>query len=455
MLKYAINEAPSKRKLPFYGLQHVLTMLGATIAVPTIVAGAFGLSDAETALFISNVLIAMGIATLIQIFLGTKLPIVQGSSFAFLPAMLYVGSVHPGAEGLQYVFGAVILGGIFQASLGFSRVAGMLQKVLTPVVIGPTIMVIGLSLFSAGGSQASTNWGVAFATIALILVFSFGLRVFKNNKSDPGIARTLGAFPIMIAIVLIWGICLMLGLTGVIDADNAANVDLSVVESVPYLKTNGFFFPWGMPKFDLSVLIIFLIAYAVSTIESIGDYNAINEIASREPTELTPEIVNRGVFAEGLGCTIAGVLGANPTTSYSENIGVVGITGVASRLVVVVGALILIGAGFVPKFGALLATIPSPIMGGLYCVLFGMIAGVGLRYAAKTNLDSMRNISVIGFSLFLGFALPSAFADAAVKDALINALGQGGGDILLGIVTSNMAITAISALILDNALDRD
>lgn len=449
-ITYSIDESPGTRTLPWYGLQHVLTMLGATVAVPSIVAGAYGLDSVQSALLISNVLLAMGIATFVQVYFGSRLPIVQGSSFAFLPALLYVATIYSGSEGLAYASGAIFVGGILQFALGFTKVAGALQRILTPVVVGPTIMVIGLSLFSVGGGQASSNWLISSATIIMILLFSFGFG--KSMFSRP--KTWLATFPVILAVGIMWSVCLIASVTGLIHAGQAGHVDLSQVFASAPLKLTAYVFPWGIPKFDASFLLIFAIAYLVSTVESIGDYNAINEISRPEGIDsvLDDKTVNRGVMAEGFGCFIASLLGSNPTTSYSENIGVIGITGVASRKVIIVASAILFIAGLLPVVGAVLATIPEPIMGGLYCVLFGMITGVGLRYAAKANLTSMRNVSIMGFAIFIGFAIPSVFASPAAAEAVVSSLGQGVANALLGIVTSNMAMTALSALLLDQIL---
>ena len=452
-LRYQIDEHPKLSVLPLFGLQHVLTMLGATVAVPSIIAGAYGLNSAQTALLISNVLIAMGLATLIQTRFGTRLPIIQGSSFAFLPALLYVSSIHSGAEGLAYASGAIIVGAILQSFLGISKVAGLIQRVLTPVVIGPTILVIGLSLFSVGGNQASSNWPLALTTIALIMVFSFGLSF--RSRDSVHVRSWTSVFPVVLAIGVLWVGCAAGSLFGLIQESSAAFVNLTNVASSNPIKLSNYIFPWGMPQFDLSFLLIFIIAYLVSTVESIGDYNAVNDIARRDPEELAPETVNKGIMAEGFGCFFAGLMGANPTTSYGENIGVIGITGVASRVVVMVAAGLLLVAGLLPVVGALLASIPTPVMGGLYCVLFGMIAGIGLRYAVKADLSSMRNVSIMGFSIFFGFAIPSVFASAELKAATIELMGSGFGDVFLGVVTSNMDITAFSALFWDLLLAKD
>ncbi len=450
-IKYGLNEAPPALSVPAFGLQHVLTMLGATVAVPSIIAGAYGLDASETSKLISSVLFVMGFATLLQVTVGSRLPLIQGSSFAFLPAMLYVSTLYSGNEGLAYAAGAFMIGSVIQFFLGFSQVAGRLQSVLTPVVIGPTVIVIGLSLFGAGGGQAAGNWWIASLTIILIAIFSFGIRGLTGLSNRETSNFSIKTVPVVLAIFLVWVFSLILTVLGVFSDESVSAVRISQVAEQSWFRLPEMF-PWGLPRFDFNIVLIFIIAYLVSTVESIGDYNAINEITSADGRLLEPKQVNRGILAEGIACFFAGVFGANPTTSYSENIGVVGITGIASRVVIIAGAIILIIAGLLPKVGGFLATIPSPIMGGLYCVLFGMIAGVGIRYASKANLNSMRNVSIMGLALFLGFALPAVFSNPDTQANIAQTLGQNISTVVIGIVTSNMAVTALTALILDRLL---
>lgn len=452
MLKYNVEEKPGLSRIPWLSLQHVLAMLGATIAVPTIVAGGFGLNSEQTSLFISNVLLCMGIATLLQTLLGSRLPIIQGSSFAFLPALLYLGSQVPGTLGLQYAAGAIIIGGVLQASLGLSRVAGLLQGILTPVVIGPTIVVIGLSLFKVGAQQASTNWLVSLATIALVFAFSFSI----GSRKVPGRAlkglENIRLYPIALTILIVWGACLVLSLLDFIPATNPAYVDLSTMMYSGLYRTQQLIFPWGAPKFDLAFFVIFVVAYLVSVVESIGDYNAVSGIINDSASSLSSDVINKGVTAEGAGCIIAGALGGAPTTSYSENIGLIGITGVASRIVVVGAGALLVIAGLLPVVGGVLGSIPIPLMGGLYCVLFGIITGVGLRYVALADLGSMRNVSIMGFSIFFGFAVPEAFTDVVLEVRMQEMIGRSLTDTVMGIAKSSMAVTAIVSLLLDRLL---
>ena len=452
-MEYGLNDTPILKKAIPLSLQHILTMLGATVAVPTIVASFFGLNGNDTAIFISNVLLAMGIATIIQVLLGTKLPIIQGSSFAFLPPIIYTSSIYPGVEGLQYMTGALLVGGLIQAFLGFSGLAGKLQKHLTPVVIGPTIMAIGLSLYSVAGDKISTNWTVAFITIVLIFIFSFGI---KNTKQTNWLISSLSLYPIVFTIVVMWSICFALSLLGVVSEASSIYIGFPNWNDISLFKTE-WILTWGMPKLNMSILFVFIISYLISTVESIGDYNAINDIVSEKKgnNSVNENITNRGVISEGLSCSLASILGSTPTTSYSENIGVIGITRVASRKVVVGSGIILMIAGAIPLFGNILASIPNPIMGGLYVILFGIIMGIGLRYAARADLTSMRNVSIIGFSLFFGLALSTALSSPDVEKEISSILTAGVRDIVFGIGKSSMAVTAISAFILDKVLQQE
>ena len=168
----------------------------------------------------------------------------------------------------------------------------------------------------------------------------------------------------------------------------------------------------------------------------------------------TPAQISRGIGFEGIGCALTGVLGGFSSTSYSENIGLVGLTRVGSRYVVQIAAVILIFLGVIGKFGAVAATIPKPIVGGLYCALFGLISAVGVRQLAKADLNVDRNLFVAGFSLFMGLSLPAYFQspDGVAAVETMNGLQSGLGDIVAAVGHTGMAVAAILGLILDNVI---
>ncbi|WP_422106541.1 uracil-xanthine permease family protein [Winogradskyella sp.] len=454
-LHYKIEDRPPFKKAIVYAFQHILTMLGGTVAVPAIIASQLGLTAGETALLISNVLLAMGIATALQSYFGNKLPIIQGSSFAFIPSILLIisqGHETP-KDALQYIMGAIILGSLFQVIIGFLGLAGRIQRLLTPTVIGPVVMMIGLSVFSVATSQASTYWPIAIFTIVLIFFFSYG-KPFSNPKKRFYIISSLS---ILTSILIAYFLSVLLSVLGVFHEEHPATIPLHNL-NFDVLRSSFPFFTWGTPKFSFTYTLIIIIAYFVSTFESLGDYNAVAEIAEYEDeetgsTKLSDKKINRGILFEGIGCFIAGLIGANPTTSYSENIGLIGISKVASRKITFLGGLLLIVLGLIPFFGSFLSTISTPIMGGLYCVLFGMIIGIGVKITAKSDLTDMRNVSIIGFTLLMAFGIPEYINAPETQKALFN-YSETLKDIISGIFGSQMAVAAFFGLLLDSLIPR-
>ena len=217
---------------------------------------------------------------------------------------------------------------------------------------------------------------------------------------------------------------------------------------------NEIIFPWGTPLFHPSFLVAILAGYLASMIESYGDYHGAAAMAGAEPP--TEKQVSRGIGMEGVACFCTGILGGFSSTSYSENIGLIGLTKVASRYVVLVGAYILILLGILSKFGAFVATIPQPVVGGLYCALFGLIAAVGVQQLAVADLTSDRNLMIAGFTIFMGLSLPAYFKGMGgytpgwndVKDVVPATLRS----VLVAVGSSGMAVAAVIGLFLDNVI---
>jgi uracil-xanthine permease len=464
---YGLDDKPAMPRTLVLSAQHVLTMFGATVSVPLLFGPVMGMSAGETARLISIVMLASGVATLLQTTIGTRLPIVQGVSFAFLGTFfLIIGTAASEAEAagqavgplaMQYIAGAIILGGLIEATIGFSGLIGAVRKILSPVVIGPVIMLIGLALFGVGAPKAGTHWPISILTIVLVIVFSL---VLAKKK------RFFRLFPILTAVIVVTLICWILTKAGVFPEGHPSAVSLAAVSDAQWVRLapSELFFPWGWPKFNLGFFFAILAAYLASMIESIGDYHAISYMSGAgDPTK---KQLSRGIGAEGIGCVFTGIFGGFASTSYSENIGLVGLTKVASRHVVQVGGVILIVLGIFGKFGGFAAAIPGPVVGGLYCSLFGLISAIGVQQLAKADLSSDRNLFISGFSLFMGLSVPAYFAARASADLL----GPGQTlamftpsaetflatmpNTLAGIVGSigstGMAVAAILGIILDN-----
>ncbi|MEE9212829.1 MAG: solute carrier family 23 protein [Phycisphaeraceae bacterium] len=461
---YGIDDKPPFGRAVILGIQHVLTMFGATVAIPLLFGPAMGMDSRQIGLLISSVMLCSGVATIIQVTFGSRLPIIQGVSFSFIAAFFAIvakvgspesegGFGGDGAMMMQYIAGAIMVGAVVEMTVGFSGLMGWLRRVISPVVIGPVIMLIGLALFQHGAPKAGTDWTISGLTILLVIIFSLVL----SRKS-----RIFRLFPILLAIVVVCATCWVLSITGVFEQGDPSYVDLSRIKDSPAVRwhPSEIIFPWGLPKFDIGFAFAVLAAYLASMIESFGDYHACSHMAGGG--DPTPKQISRGIGCEGVGCFLTGVLGGFSSTSYSENIGLVGLTKVGSRYVVQIGAVVLILLGFFSKFGALAATIPGPVVGGLYCALFGLISAVGIQQLAKCDLQSDRNLFIAGFSLFMGLSVPAYVTGAAanlyppgpipfvhlIPERTLAVLT----DIARSIGSTGMAVAAILGLILDNII---
>jgi xanthine/uracil permease len=197
-------------------------------------------------------------------------------------------------------------------------------------------------------------------------------------------------------------------------------------------------------------LVAVLAGYLASMIESFGDYHACKNMAGGG--DPTPTEISRGIGMEGIACALTGLLGGFSSTSYSENIGLVGLTRVGSRYVVQLGAVFLILLGLFGKFGALAAAIPRPVVGGLYCALFGLIAAVGVRQFAKADLNSDRNLFIGGFALFMGLSVPYYFSSQSTGAADIAWLPESLQGVILALGSTGMAVAALLGIALDNLI---
>jgi solute carrier family 23 (nucleobase transporter), member 1 len=445
-LNYGLDEVPKPwPKALGLGLQHVLTMFGATIAVPFILAPILEFNAQQLAILISATFIACGAATIVQVQFGSRLPIVQGVSFAFLGPFIAVASTYQGELAMRYIAGAIMAGAVVEMIIGFGGVIGLLRRFITPVTIAPVIALIGLALYDAAAINAAPNWWLALATLAVIVTFSLILA--------PKV-RMFSLFPILLAVVSMYLVASLLTVFGVFNAGEAGHVSFAAMGDTPWIRgivpgEGGVFFPWGGPLFDVGIIVAVLAAYLASAIESFGDYHAISRIAGvGDPSTKT---INRGIGAEGVGCFLAGIFGGFSATSYSENIGLVGLTKVASRVVVIIGGAALIVLGLASKIGAVIATIPGPIVGGVYLALFGLIASIGLSNLRRVDMDSQRNLMIIGIVLFMGFVVPRYFAAYAGDDWNLWNI-EWLSDVVRSIGSNAIAVGALTGLLLDNVV---
>jgi xanthine/uracil permease len=456
-VEYGINDRPPLRESVLLGVQHCLTMVGANIAVPLALAAALGMPSGVGARFVGTYFVVSGIATLCQTTLGNRYPIVQGAPFSMLaPALAIVavaGAETGWREALLFLQGAVIAAALAEVLIGYLGIVGRLRRYLSPVVIAPTIALIGLSLFDATQITSSTqDWWLLGLTVVLILAFS---QYLDSN-------RVFRLFPVLLGVVTAWGIAAVLSVLGVYTPSAPGFVDLGrVVASRPLVPI--YPLQWGLPRFDPAFAVGMLAGVAASIVESVGDYHAVARLSGMgAPSE---KRITHGIGMEGLMNVFSGLMGTSGSTSYSENVGAIGLTGVASRYVVQIGAVCMLVAGFIGYVGGLVVTIPDPIVGGLFVAMFGQIVAVGISNLEYVDLSSSRNVFVVGFALFVGLAIPAYVNGLGDNGAAVLQTGLAGVPVIGSVLASGavgntvyviggtgMAVGGLAALVLDNTI---
>jgi xanthine/uracil permease len=460
-VEYGIDDKPPLLTSGLLGVQHYLTMVGANVAVPLILAGALGMPESIVPRFVGTFFVVSGIATLAQTTFGNRYPIVQGAPFSMLaPALAVIGVVQasdPAGPAWQAALlqlqGAIVVAAVVEVAVGYLGLLGRIRAYISPVVIAPTVALIGLALFNAPQvTAASGNWWLLGLTLGLIVLFS----QYLGDR-----ARAFQLFPVLLGVIVAWVVAAALSVAGVYTPDTSGFVDLASVAAAPALMA---IYPlqWGVPQVETAFVIGMLAGVAASMLESFGDYHAVARLSGiGAPSE---ERINHGIGMEGLMNVFAGLMGTGGSTSYSENIGAIGLTGVASRYVVQIGAAVMIVVGFVGYFGQLIATIPDPIVGGLYVAMFGQIVAVGLSNLEYVDLDSSRNVFIVGIALFTGLAVPAYMGNvgsaAAFREGMrgVAVLGPALGtrvvaDTVYVIGSTGMAVGGLVAFFLDNTIE--
>lgn len=387
------NETPPLAQAIPLGLQHVLAMFASNVTPSIIVAGAAGLAfgGPEQVYLIQMAMLFAGVATLFQTVgigpIGARLPIMQGTSFAFVGVLAGIAAT----MGLGVALSACIIAGVIHFLLG--AVIQHLRWLFPPLVTGLVILAIGLYLipvaikYAAGGAAtfqmeaesfgSLMHWSVALTVVIVSLVLKFFTKGALSNSA--------------ILIGLIAGYLLALAL-GMVNFGAVAKAGwFTAIEPLPF----GF-------EFNLGAVIAVTLVSIVSAIETVGDASATTKAgAGRQATD---KEVAGATYADGLGTAVAGVFGGLPNTSFSQNVGIVGMTGIMSRHVVTIGALVLILCGLVPKIGAVIASMPLPVLGGGVIVMFGMVAAAGLNMLSEVNMNR-RNMVIIAVSLAAGLGL--------------------------------------------------
>lgn len=422
---------PLSEAIPL-GFQHVLAMFASNVTPSIIVAGAAGLAfgGTEQIYLIQMAMLFAGIATLFQTVgigpIGARLPIMQGTSFAFVGVLAGIAAT----QGLGVALSSCIIGGVLHFALG--SVIGRIRWLFPPLVTGLVILAIGLYLipvaikYAAGGAApfqmeadsfgSLKHWSVALTVVIVALGFKFFTKGILSNAA------------ILVGLLAGYVLAMVLGM-----------VNFGAVGKAEWI-TGIKVLPYGF-EFSLGAVIAVTLVSIVSAIETVGDTSATAKAgAGRDATD---EEIQGATYADGLGTAVAGVFGGLPNTSFSQNVGIVGMTGVMSRHVVTIGAIVLIVCGLLPKIGAVIASMPLPVLGGGVIVMFGMVAAAGLNVLSEVNLNR-RNMVIIAISLAAGLGLNLVPSAVQYLPGVVKTL-----------MTSAVAPTALCAIVLNLVLPEE
>ncbi|CAI8608791.1 unnamed protein product [Vicia faba] len=495
-MKYGLTGNPGFVPLIYYGLQHYLSLIGSLVFIPLVMVPTMGGTDNDTAKVISTMLFLSGATTILHLYFGTRLPLVQGSSFVYLaPALVIINSEefrnlthHKFRHIMRELQGAIIVGSIFQCVLGFSGLMSILLRVINPIVVAPTVAAVGLAFFSYGFPQAGTCIEISIPLIVLVLIFTLHLRrisIFGHHLFR------IYAVPLSVTIIWIYASFLTAGgaynYKGCDPNIPSSNILIDACKKHAYtmkhcrtdvsnaLSTSSWIrFPyplqWGLPIFHFRTCIIMVVVSLVASVDSVGTYHSASLRINLKPP--TPGVVSRGIALEGFCSILAGLWGSGTgSTTLTENVHTIDITRVASRRVVELGAAFMILFSIIGKVGALLASIPQALAASVLCFIWALITALGLSTLQYGQSGNFRKIKIVGVSLFLGLSIPSYIQQYQPQTSLILPsylvpyVAASSGPFHSGIkqldfainalMSLNMVVTMLVAFILENTVPRN
>ena len=434
---HPVDQVPPFGKLTILGIQHVLAFYAGAVVVPLVIASGLGLDNHTLVHLINADLLTCGIATIIQSagigrFIGVKLPLIQGVTFTAVSPLIAIGAAAtpPGADpttGLATMYGSIIAVGliVFLVAPFFAK----LLRFFPPIVTGTLLTVMGTTLLSVSAgdivawadkatddaAKAAATYealGFAFGTIAIIVIIQ---RLFKGF---------MGTLSVLLALLIMTAVAFALGKT-----------DFSGVGEATWLGiTTPFYF--GIPKFSVTAIVAMIIVMAVTAVETTGDVFATGEVVGKR---IAPRDIANALRADGLSTLLGGVLNSFPYTCFAQNVGLVRLTRVKSRWVVTAAGVFMIILGLLPKAAAIVAAIPSPVIGGASLAMFANVAVVGIQTLSKVDLRDNRNAVIVSTSI--GLALLVTFRKEDIVTAMPSWL-----QIIFG---SGVTIGSLTAIILN------
>ncbi|KAJ1254373.1 hypothetical protein BS78_02G282100 [Paspalum vaginatum] len=492
-LRCGVTENPGWVLLIFYGIQHYLSIAGSLVFVPLILVPTMGGSDEDTATVISTMLLVSGLTTILHTFLGSRLPLVQGSSFVYLAPALVIAN----SEGfrnlsenkfkhiMRELQGAILVGSVFQIILGYTGLMSLFLRLINPVVVAPTIAAVGLAFFSYGFPQAGSCVEISMPLILLVLLCTLYLRKISLIGN-----RIFLVYAVPLSVAIVWAYAFFLTAGGAYNFKGCSpNIPTSNilldscrrhVETMRHCRTDvstawrtaawvrvPYPFQWGSPTFHFQTGIIMIIVSLVASVDSLSSYHAASLLVNLSPP--TRGVVSRGIGLEGISTFIAAVWGTGTgSTTLTENIHTLETTQMASRRALQFGAAFLVIFSFFGKIGALLASIPVALAASVLCFTWALVVALGLSTLRYTQAASSRNMIIVGFTLFISLSIPAYFQQyepssslilpgylipyAAASSGPVRTANSGLNYAVNALLSINVVVALLVALILDNTV---
>ncbi|KAF9687598.1 hypothetical protein SADUNF_Sadunf02G0110000 [Salix dunnii] len=438
-------------------------MLGTTVLIARYLVPQMGGGPGDTAHVIQTMLFMSGINTLLQTIIGTRLPTVMGPSYAFVLPVLSImrdynnetfSNEHDRfVDTMRTIQGSLIVSSFVSIILGYSKAWGNLTRFFSPITVVPVVSVVGLGLFMRGFPLLANCVEIGLPMLILLIICQY--LKYLHPRAHPVLER----FGLLVCVGIIWAFAAILTVAGAYNnvkqqtkqscrADRSYFISSAAWVKIPYP------FQWGAPIFRASHVFGMIGAALVSSAESTGTFFAAARFAGA--THPPAHVLSRSIGLQGVSLLLDGIFGAAVgTTASVENVGLLGLTHIGSRRVVQISTAFMFFFSIFGKFGALFASIPLPIFAAIYCVLFGIVAAVGISFIQFSNNNSMRNHYVLGVALFLGISIPQYFVSNTTGDGH-GPVRTGGGwfnDILNTLFSSPPTVAMIVGTLLDNTLE--
>ncbi|XP_076107455.1 solute carrier family 23 member 2-like [Mytilus galloprovincialis] len=491
-LAYDVDERPPWFVTITTAFQHTFLCVGAVLAIVTVLSDVVcaDLNDPVRSILFSSSILVIGLSTAIQSYFGLRLPVFQGASSSFMVPLIALQSSETWKcpsdfkesnmtnlttsnisnslttnivyDRLAELQGSLIAASMFEVVIGLTGLIGLLMKFISPITIGVTLFCLGYSLYPVAIFLCKAHWGISFVGCGITVLFSVYMSHIKitipnckrksEKKSKP--YPVFQVFPVLFTLIIMWVVCAVSTKLNVFsdDPDDMSfkartDVRSKVIQDTPWILIP---YPgqFGTPKFNAAIFLGFLIAVITSVIESVGDYIATARVCHAYP--VPRHALNRGIAIEGIFSVISGTLGTgHATTSYSTTVSLLGLTRIGSRIVLVISGILAVVLAIIGKFGAVMTSVPDPVLGGITFAMLGVLCSLGLSALQNVELRSSRNLSVIGISLYFAVVLSEwqrQFPDSLKTDS--DQLNQ-----IVKVTLGNaMFVGFIVSLIMDNTV---